>query len=53
MDNSFNYTLDNLKADHEASLKLEQSKLIDAGEKLRKKEKELEDLLRAYKKMRE
>lgn len=50
---SFAYTLENLKHDHEAALKLEQSKLADANDKLRKKEKELEDLLRAYKKMRD
>ena len=50
---SFAYTLENLKHDHEAALKLEQSKLADANDKLRKKEKVLEDLLRAYKKLRD
>lgn len=53
LEGSFAYTLENLKHDHEAALKLEQSKLLDANDKLKKKEKELEDLLRAYKKMRD
>lgn len=39
MESSFNYTMDNLKADHDAALKLEQSKLADAGDRLKKKEK--------------
>ena len=53
LESSFAYTLENLKNDHEAALKLEQAKLADGNEKLKKKEKELEELLRAYKKMRE
>ena len=53
MENSFSYTVDNLKADHESALQLERNKLTDANEKINKKEKEIEDLLKAYKKMRE
>ena len=53
LESSFQYTLENLKSDHEGAIKLEQNKIADAHEKLKKKEKELDDLLRAYKKMRE
>ena len=44
--------MENMKSDHEGALKLEQNKIADANEKLKKKEKELDDLLRAYKKMK-
>ena len=54
LENSFAYTLQNLKNDHEGALKLEQNKMIsDANDKLRQKEKELDDLLGKYKKMAE
>ena len=53
LESSFAYTLQNLKNDHEGALKLEQNKIADANDKLRKKEKELDDLLRKYKKMTE
>lgn len=39
--------------DHESALKLEANKQADLNEKLRRKETELDDLLKAYKKMRE
>jgi hypothetical protein len=39
MENSFAFTFDNFRADHEAALSLEQAKLADVAEKLKKKEK--------------
>lgn len=42
-----------MKADHEAAMKLESNKLRDLQEKLKKKEAELEELLKMYKKMTE
>ena len=53
LESSFSYTLENLKTDHEAALKLERNKLSDAQEKINKKDKEIEELLKDYKKMRE
>lgn len=53
MQATFAFTIDNLKIDHESALKLEANKQIDLNEKLRRKESELDDLLRAYKKMRD
>lgn len=53
MESSFSYTIENLKTDHESALQLEKNKLNDANEKINKKDKEIEDLLKAYKKMRE
>lgn len=45
--------MDNLKIDHESAMKLEANRQSDLNEKLRRKEKELDDLLRQYKKMRD
>lgn len=42
-----------MRSDHDAALKLEQAKLADAADKLKRKEKEIDDLLKAYKKMKE
>lgn len=53
METSFAYALENIKSDHEASLRLEANRYRDLQEKLRKKEAELEQLLKLYKKMTE
>jgi hypothetical protein len=53
METSFSYALENIKSDHEASLRLEANRYRDLQEKLRKKEAELEQLLKLYKKMTE
>lgn len=45
--------MDNLKIDHESALKLEANKQADLNEKIKRKESELDELMRAYKKMRE
>ena len=37
LENSFNYTLENLKADYEGAMKLEQNKISDLNDKLKKK----------------
>lgn len=39
LESSFNYTFENMKTDHEGALKLEQSKIADANDKFKKKEK--------------
>ena len=49
----FAFTIDNLKIDHESALKLEVNKQTDLNEKLNRKECELDELLKAYKKMRD
>lgn len=53
MQATFAFTLDNLKIDHESALKLEANKQTDLNEKLRRKDDELTELLKSYKKMRE
>ena len=50
---TFAFTIDNLKIDHESALKLEANKQTDLNEKLRRKEGELDELLKSYKKMRD
>lgn len=50
---TFAFTIDNLKIDHESALKLEANKQTDLNEKLKRKESELDELLKAYKKMRD
>jgi hypothetical protein len=40
-----------MKSDHEAALRLEANKIKDLQEKLKKKELELDQLLKMYKKM--
>ena len=42
-----------MKIDHEAALRSEYNKQVDQADKLKRKEAELDDLLRAYKRMRE
>ena len=42
-----------MKIDHESALKLEANKQADLNEKMRRKETELDELLKAYKKMRD
>lgn len=53
LEGSFSYTLENLKADHEAALKLERNKLTDAHGRIGQKDREIDELLKQYKKMRE
>jgi len=48
---SHTYIIENIKSDNEASLRLEAAKQKELRDKLSKKEKELESLLKMHKKM--
>lgn len=50
---SFAFTLENLKTDHEGAMKMEAARYADMKEKLRRREIETEDLMKTYKKMRD
>ena len=50
-ESTYAYAIESMKSDHEAALRLEANKIKDLQEKLKKKELELDQLLKMYKKM--